>query len=560
MTAAPELTGFSIIAGETAHREQAVGADAFRAYAPQTGRALDPPFHPATDTDVDDACAAAWTAFAELQARPPEDLARLLDSIADNMRALGTFLIATVAAETGLQTSRVESERDRAVYTLRLFADVARRADWTDAIIDLADPHRAPRPRPDLRRALRPLGPAAVFGASNFPLAYGVPGGDTASALAAGCPVVIKGHPAHPATGELIARAISDAVQSTGLPAGVFSYLVAGGRREHAIGERLIANPCIRAVGFTGSYEGGMAIAELSRRRPDPVPVYAEMGSCNPVVLLENALAENAEAIADDLARAILGSSGQQCTCPGLIFARRNAATERFIDRLEARMGAVEAAPMLSPHVRATYMRRVEQTAAIRGVDLRVGEAKSPPRPPLVGRFASSETGPADPITAKPAIFSTDAITFRQNATLHDESCGPSTLLVLSASETEFLNAIASVQGALVGAIYRSRDDQPLADTVRSVLEQRVGRLVFNGVTTGVEVAHAMVQGGPFPSTNHPETSAVGHTAIRRWARPVCYQNADDAALPPVLRDANPLGAARLVNGLQTREPLSRPV
>ncbi|MEL7473595.1 MAG: aldehyde dehydrogenase (NADP(+)) [Planctomycetota bacterium] len=552
-TTPPELSGFSIVAGEVRTRRSTTGADAFRAVNPATGAELDPLIHPATDEDIDLACTEAWTAFAHLGVREPREIARFLDAIADQVRGLGALLVATAVAETGLKQARIETERDRTVFTLRMFADLARQAEWMQPAIDTADSSRPTRVRPDLRSCLRPLGPVAVFGASNFPLAYSTAGGDTASALASGCPVIVKGHPAHPATGELVARVVAEAASVEGMPKGVFSYLAAGGRREHAIGERLVLNANVRAVGFTGSFEGGNALAAIAARRPDPIPVFAEMGSTNPIVLLEDALASRSEAIADEIAASVLGSSGQMCTCPGLLFVRRTPAGEQFVAHLADRLGRVDRAIMLSASVRTGYTKRVEQIASVRGVDLRVGETNPPKPDPNLAADAH------EPIAVRPALFTTDAATFRENAKLHDEAFGPSALVVLASSDAALLEALGSVQGALAGAIYRTPSDEALCDKVRALLEHRVGRLVFNGVTTGVEVSHAMVHGGPYPATNQPHTSAVGSSAVRRWCRPTCYQNASQRDLPLVLHNENPLGVHRVVNGQPSREGIAGP-
>jgi NADP-dependent aldehyde dehydrogenase len=394
-----------------------------------------------------------------------------------------------------------------------MFANVVREGSWIDAAIDRADPARSPLPKPDLRRMLRPLGPVAVFGASNFPLAYSVAGGDTASALAAGCPVVVKGHPAHPGTGEMVAAAVSRAVAKVGLHPGTFSFLHSGGERDLAVGTELVSHPAIKAVGFTGSPVGGMALVRLAASRSDPIPVFAEMGSVNPVVILPGALAANPADLAGKLAASATASYGQMCTCPGLIFAVQSPAFDALKVALSAAFAAAKPAPMLSPRVRDGYLRRLGDNAHTSGVEI----------------LAGSES------QASPALLAVDAATFIASPGLHEECFGPAAILVACRSVAEMLEAAAHIPGSLTATLWADASDD--ASRFVDLLTQRAGRFIVNGVPTGVEVSPAMVHSGPMPACNRPDTTAVGPQAIRRWCRPVCYQNVPQYLLPEELRD-----------------------
>lgn len=574
------LRGRSIIAGEPAEAPEPAesspgtppdpaGAEpdaVFRAIDPGTGKELPTRFVPARPQEVDRAAWQAWQAFYALSERPPEDRAALLEMIADQIVRLGDLLISTAADETGLGPARLVSERDRTVNTLRMFAEVVRDGEWVQAAIDTAQPSRRPIPKPDIRRMLRPLGPVAVFGAGNFPLAYSTAGGDTASALAAGCPVVVKGHPGHPGTGELVAQAVARAVESLDFHPGTFSFLHAGpiaGPREFAVGEQLVQHPAIRAVGFTGSFAGGMALARLAAGRPDPIPVFAEMGSVNPVFVLPGAAESQSATIADRLIASMTNSNGQMCTAPGLLFGVRSSGLENLLRDMAESLERAVPQPMLNHRVRANYARRVDEVAKVQGVDVRggspnaghmpaqpAGEAGQPeePQPPPVA--------PGDSSHSSPVLFRTTYTVFRRSPALHEEIFGPGAIAVICESEQELADAAAAIHASLTGTIWASTTDEELARRIASVLEPRVGRLIYNGVPTGVEVCPSMVHGGPFPATNQPHTTAVGPFAIQRWSRPVCYQNAPDSLLPPELQSENPLQIVRLVNGEWSDGPI----
>jgi NADP-dependent aldehyde dehydrogenase len=539
-----QISGRSIIGGF----EIGDGDSFFRAFDPARGIELEPGFHAATPAEIERACRGAYEAFTlrrgtTLDDKPPSiQRSAMLEQAAANIAALGDDLIDRCVSETGLPPARLVSERERTVLQLRMFASVVRQGSWVRAAIDHGDANRRPLPRPDLRRMLRPLGPVAVFGAGNFPLAYSAAGTDAASALAAGCPVIVKGHPAHPGTGELVARAVSRAVAWAGLHPGTYSYLLAGGAREQAVGRELVTHPCVRAVGFTGSPAGGMALAALGASRviagvSDPIPVFAEMGSVNPIFILPGAMAVQTETLAERLASSATASVGQMCTCPGLIFVMRTDGVIALERALTDAFARAQAAPMLSFRIASNYAQRCSELLAIPGVELCSGSSPEPVEP---GR----------PLRMRPALLRTTYETFRRNIALREECFGPSTILVVCNGEDDLLEAAGMIQGSLTGSIFAGGLDAALALQIQTTLEQRVGRLIFNGVPTGVEVVGSTVHGGPFPATNQPNSTAVGPLAIERWCRPVSYQNAPESMLPPELRDENPLGISRHVDGV----------
>ncbi|GIV57729.1 MAG: 2,5-dioxovalerate dehydrogenase [Rhodothermaceae bacterium] len=526
------LHGQHLIAGTPSGAGPAV----IQAVNPVTGEALAPAYPEATPDEIDRALDAATEAFHAGRTRTPEERAALLERIADEIEALGDVLIERVMAETGLPEGRVRGERGRTTGQLRLFADVVREGSWVGARIDTADPDRRPVPKPDVRRMLVPLGPVVVFGASNFPLAFSVAGGDTASALAAGCPVVCKAHPAHPGTSELVGRAIDRAVAATGFPPGTFS-LLHGATPE--TGLALVRHPQTRAVGFTGSLRAGRALFDAAAARPDPIPVYAEMGSVNPVFLLPGALSDRGTTLAEGLAASVTLGAGQFCTNPGLVFAPRGDALDAFLGHLGAVLATTSAGTMLHAGIRAAYEAGLDRWQATEGV-----------RPVAAGPADDTAT------PARPAVFTTDAETFARNPHLHEEVFGPATLVVQCDDPATFERLARRLEGNLTASLHGTGDDLRAHAGLIRILEDRVGRLIFNGFPTGVEVCHAMHHGGPYPATTDVRSTSVGTAAIFRFARPVCYQNFPQAALPPELRDDNPRGLWRLVDGTFTREAL----
>jgi NADP-dependent aldehyde dehydrogenase len=474
-----------------------------------------PPTLAASPPEVAAAARAAADAFR--LGLPKLARAALLDAAADAILAQGDDLLTLASHETSLPASpRLAAERDRTVFQLRMFAAIVREGTWVEAVIDRADPARTPTPKPDLRRILRPLGPVAVFGASNFPLAYSVPGGDTASALAAGCPVVVKGHPAHPETGALVARLFTDAAARLGLHPGTFAFLPSGGNRDLAVGTELVTHPAIKAVGFTGSPAGGMTLVRLAADRPDPIPVFAEMGSVNPVLILHAALAKDPARLAATLAASATASFGQMCTCPGLFFAPLGPGFDAFVDALAAAFAAVPPMTMLSPRVRSGYTHRLAENASEPGVTLLAGDASD----------------------AAPALLRVPADRFIASPALHDECFGPAAVLVACDSPDQLITAAATIRGSLTGTLWTEPSDDPaIVRAAADLLLARAGRFIVNGVPTGVEVSPAMVHSGPIPACNRPDSTAVGPHAIRRWCRPVCYQNVPPHLLPDELRD-----------------------
>lgn len=534
------IPGHSIVACRPVRDGSGAG---FHGVDPMNGERLEPAFEAAGPDLVRAAAQGAGDAFASGGLSDPGLRARALRLAAERILALGTGLTDRMARETGLAAGRCASERDRTVFQLRTFADLVDEGGWIDAVIDHGDPARAPLPKPDVRRMLRPLGPVAVFGAGNFPLAFGVAGGDTASALAAGCPVVVKGHPGHPGTGELVARAFAGAVLEAGLPAGAFSFLHSGGARGHEVGAGLVRHPAIRAAGFTGSKAGGLALARLAAERPEPIPFFAEMGSLNPTFVLEDALLTDGPGIAAKLAGAILGSSGQLCTKPGIIAVVWSDAARDFETALVRLVVGADPAVMLDERIRCRFD---ERTDVLRGVPLLrpAPDGTAPARgfrcaPHVDVRCAGDFLGALDPRTC-----SQDRVEL-----LAEEWFGPGAIVLHCFSDAELLEVATVVPGSLAASVFAGPNDGYLLPRLAETLAARAGRVVFNGVTTGVEVCAAMHHGGPFPATNRPETTSVGAAAIRRWCRPVAWQNAPDALLPPELQEANPRNVFRVVDG-----------
>lgn len=530
----PALTGANLLGP----RDSSAGAVSFHAQDPATGRTLEPPFAEATSAEVDAAARAAEAAFEAFAALPARRRAAFLRAIAEQLLALGDGLLDRARAETALPRPRLEGERARTASQARLFADLVEEGSWVDARIDRAQPDRKPLPKPDLRRMLVPLGPVAVFGASNFPLAFSVAGGDTVSALAAGCPVVVKAHPAHPGTSELAARAVLAAAAQAGVPAGVFS-MVHGA--SPAVGQALVAHPAVQAVGFTGSFRGGRALLDAAAHRPQPIPVFAEMGSANPLFVLPDALATRGEAIAAALAASVTLGCGQFCTNPGLTFVAPSPAADAFVARLGALLAEAPAGTMVHSGIKAAYDAALVAVAAIPGVAL-----------------AARASGPGEnPETeARAALLVTDAAAFAESDRLGEEIYGPATLAVRCGSREELLAAARRLSGHLTATVHATEADLADFPELLPLLARKAGRVVLNGVPTGVEVTHAMHHGGPWPATTDPRATSVGTAAILRFARPVSFQGVPSAHLPEELQDANPRGIWRLVEGRLTKDAL----
>lgn len=501
----------------------------FKAFSPGLGTEIDPVFGAGGYDDVDRACKLAAAAFPTYRATTTQERAHFLETIARHIEELGDALIERAALETALPKARLEGERGRTTGQLRHFASVIRTGNWLGATLDTPLPDRAPVPRPDLRKCNVALGPVAVFGASNFPLAFSVAGGDTASALAAGCPVVVKAHGAHPGTSELVGRAVQAAVAECGLPEGVFSLIFGSG---NVVGEALVEHPAIRAVGFTGSRAGGLALSRRAAARLVPIPVYAEMSSINPVLLLPQSLATRAETLGKAFADSLTLGVGQFCTNPGIVVALAGADIERFVDAAARTLRDKVAGTMLTPGIAHAYLVGVGRLAERADVKtLAVGQPA---------------TRPCDAVAH---LFATDAASFLNASELGEEIFGPCSLLIRCQSHDEFVQVIEALEGQLTATIQMDPEDLPAAQKLLPLLEDKVGRILVNGFPTGVEVSHAMVHGGPFPATSDSRTTSVGSAAIERFLRPVCYQNFPAGLLPTAVSGANTLAIARQVDG-----------
>jgi NADP-dependent aldehyde dehydrogenase len=507
----------------------------FAAHDPRTGEVI-ASYSDAEDSAIDAACAAAAEAVPAL--KPSEARIALLRAAARRLRGAGPALHAICERETGLPRARLEGELERTCVQLELFAELIDEGSYVEAMIDTADPDAEVAPRPDIRRMLVPVGPVAVFGASNFPYAFSVAGGDTASALAAGCPVVIKAHPSHPGTSELVAAELAQAASESGLPAGTVSLV--HGASSH-VGERLVQAPEIEAVGFTGSIAGGRALYDIAAARPKPIPVYAEMGSVNPVILTAGALAARSGKLAEGLAVSATGGTGQFCTKPGVVLIPDGQAGDAFVDELGARLGAVAAGPLLNERILQALSAAVAELERDRDV-----RRVSP------GNGAPAQAG----YLYAPVAFTVEAATVTRRPELLEERFGPFVLLVRYGSQAEIAAVLAVLGGQLTATLHAQPEEHPGLGELVALMEAKAGRVIFDGFPTGVAVTHAMHHGGPYPASSAPSHTSVGSTAIRRFMRPVAWQNAPAELLPEALRDENPLGIWRRVNGALTRDPL----
>jgi NADP-dependent aldehyde dehydrogenase len=516
-------TGQMLIAGKPVRGS----GKQIRAFDPTAGHELEPAYAYGDASHVDAACAAAASAFADYRATTSEQRARFLEAIAANIEAVKDALVDRAVAESGLPRARLMGEVGRTSGQLRLFADVLREGSWNGARIDPAMPERTPLPRPDIRQRSIPVGPVAVFGASNFPLAFSVAGGDTASALAAGCPVVVKGHDAHPATSELVGRAISDAVAASDLPAGTFSLLFGFGPE---LGVALVTDPRIKAVGFTGSRSAGMALVAAAAGRREPIPVYAEMSSINPVFLLDGALASQGAELGAAFVKSLTMGSGQFCTNPGLVIAVDSPGLDTFIAAARDAVAQAAATPMLTPAIADNYANGVAKLSGDADLIVR-------------GLAADNEN------TCRAALFGTDAASFVKSETLQGEVFGASSLIVRCADVAEMQSVVQNIEGQLTATVHADESDYDDVAALVPLLELKAGRILFGGWPTGVEVCHAMIHGGPYPATSAPHTTSVGARAIERFLRPVCYQNMPKPLLPGPIADGNPENLWRQIDG-----------
>lgn len=518
------LTGQMIIDGGAL---RGLGAE-FSAIAATSGEALAPVYAGATPDALNLACQLASQAFDIFRETSGEERARLLKDIALRLEAVGPSLVERAMAESGLPRPRLEGELARTTGQLRMFARVVRDGGYLGLRIDPARPDRKPLPRADLRLRKIALGPVAVFGASNFPLAFSVAGGDTASALAAGCPVVVKAHNAHPGTSEIVGRAIQAAVQAAGLPSGVFALIYDAG---YEIGQALVRHPDIKAVGFTGSRRGGLALMSIAQARPEPIPVYAEMSAVNPVLLLPAALDARGPEIGRAFVTALTLGAGQFCTNPGIVLAVDGPGLDAFLDSAAAALAASPAATMLTPGIHQAYRNGV---AALEAHPYARAVARGLPGQGHVGQAA---------------LFETSLEAFATHVELQEEIFG-ATSLVVRCPDPESLGALLeSLEGQLTISVHADRADYPLAGRLLPILERKAGRVLFNGFGTGVEVGDAMVHGGPFPAASDTRTTSVGSLAIDRFLRPVSYQDVPDELLPATLQASNPEGLPRSTDG-----------
>jgi 2,5-dioxopentanoate dehydrogenase len=505
---------------------------------PTTGQSLEPGFVSPTAEEVELAVHLAAEAFPVYRRAPGRERAAFLRKIAEKIEASAADIVERAGKETALPQARLQGETARTCGQLRLFAEVAEEGSWVNARIDRADLNRKPLPKADIRSMLHPLGPVVVFGASNFPLAFSVAGGDTASALAGGNPVIVKAHGAHPGTSELVGRALQEAVRECGLPEGVFSLLFGSGSK---VGTALMKHALVKAGGFTGSRVAGRILMDVAASRPEPIPFYAEMSSTNPVFILPGALRERGESIATGLHGSFTLGAGQFCTKPGMVFLPKGPESSQFGQKLSELVSGSAPFHLLTKTIHESYGSAVSKRKAEQHVNI-LAES---PCPDAAGFAAGS------------LVFQTDAETFL-DSDLEAEIFGPTTLLVQHSSRDQVLSIARSLEGHLTATILGTEQDlRDFADLV-AMLETKVGRLIFNGYPTGVEVTHAMVHGGPYPSTSDGRSTSVGSQAIFRFTRLVCYQNFPEAALPNELKDTNPLGIWRMIDGNMTRDPVVR--
>jgi alpha-ketoglutaric semialdehyde dehydrogenase len=528
-----ELRGLSLLGSRLASGR----GPSFHALNPADGRQLLPAYHSATREELDSAACLAAEAFPIYSRLPGKQKAEFLRSIAAHIEEIAEPLVARAVQETALPAPRLVGETARTCNQLRLFADLIEEGSWVSARIDPALPERKPLPRSDIRSMLRPLGPVAVFAAGNFPLAFSVAGGDTASALAAGNPVIVKAHAAHPGTSELVGHAVREAVGQHSLPEGVFSLLFDAG---FEIGTKLVSHRAISAVGFTGSRAGGDALRQAAASRSEPIPVFAEMGSINPLFILPGAMRERGQQIAAGLHASMTLGAGQFCTKPGLVLLANDDPARLFARKLCDLVASPTSFTLLNPGIQSAYNKGVAQ------------RSQSPSAQKLAEGPAPAGSGCA----AAAVVFQADVEEFLRDPSLGEELFGPSTLLINYSTREHLLQLARSLEGHLTATIHGTEQDLAGYRDLVEILENKVGRIIFNGFPTGVEVCHAMVHGGPYPATSDSRTTSVGTMAILRFARPVCFQDFPQQALPEELQNSNPLGIWRLLDGRLTRDPI----
>jgi 2,5-dioxopentanoate dehydrogenase len=494
-------------------------------------------FIEANADEIEMAVSLANQAYKTYKHKSGKEKALFINTIADEILAIGDELLETYCAESGLPRGRAEGERGRTVFQLRTFAEMLEEGSWVEATIDTAIPDRKPLPKDDIRKMLVPIGPIVVFGSSNFPFAYSTAGGDTASALAAGCPVIVKSHPMHLGTGQLVASAIIKAAQKTNMPEGVFSNLISGG---HETGVKLVKHPLVKGVGFTGSIKGGKALYDIAAQRPEPIPVFAEMGSVNPVVILPKALEKESNKWASAYAGSITLGTGQFCTNPGLIFGIKGTALTNFIKQLSTEIEKINPGCMLHPNIKNNFDTIKEKVKSQSGVITTVESQNE------IKENYGNQT-----------IATTDGNTFINNPLLSHEVFGPFSMVVECENEAQLIKIINGLEGQLTGTVLSEENEIENYFEIVSALQNRVGRIIFNGVPTGVEVCPSMHHGGPYPSSTDSRFTAVGIHAAKRWVRPFCFQNWPNSLLPVELQNENKLNISRNVNNQKTNLPIS---
>ncbi|HEX4166406.1 MAG TPA: aldehyde dehydrogenase (NADP(+)) [Bryobacteraceae bacterium] len=521
----------SMTTGELAKAE----ATTFRGFDPRQGEPTNSSFREASAAEIAQVAGAAAKAFEVIRSLGAKDIAALLDTIREEILALGETLAVKADEETALGKERLNSERDRTVNQIKLFADLLREGSWVDARIDTAQPERKPVPKPDLRRMLEPIGPVAVFGASNFPLAFSVAGGDTASALAAGNPVIVKAHPAHPGTSEMVAAAIRRAVEARGLPSGTFSMIHG---IDPSVSLALVMQPEVKAVAFTGSQRAGRALFDAAAKRPEPIPVFAEMGSVNPVFLLPSAVAQKAEGTAEGLYRSVTLGVGQFCTSPGLVFVKEGQGLSSFLSHLRNHFEQAVPGTMLNRSIAKAFAQGFENAAQLPDVECQVAVRESDPQK----------------TEGRPGLLVIQAQNWLKQEQLRHEIFGPATIVVRCQSDGETVECAKALEGTLTATIHGTPAEILAHQQLIDVLRCKAGRLLFNGFPTGVEVGYAMQHGGPYPASTDARFTSVGAASIYRFARPICYQNFPQDHLPEELQNANPRNIWRMVNGMLTKD------
>ncbi|MBD0849369.1 aldehyde dehydrogenase (NADP(+)) [Maribacter arenosus] len=510
----------------------AKGIKTYTTFNPQLNKENEFNFVEATTEEIDQAVHLATNAYEQFSELSGIRKAEFLNAIADEILALDALLITTYCSESGLPEGRAKGERGRTIGQLRSFAEMVKEGSWVEASLDTAIPDRTPIPKADLRKMLIPLGPVVVFGASNFPLAYSTAGGDTAAAFAAGCPVIVKSHPMHAGTGELVALAIIKAAVKTKMPNGVFSNLNSSG---HEVGVALVKHAGVKAVGFTGSIDGGRALFDLASQREEPIPVFAEMGSINPVVILPKAVEKRGESLANTYASSITLGSGQFCTNPGLLLGIKGEALTVFIKHLSDAIVKIEPSCMLHPNIIGAYESNKQKAVSQSGLQVMADYDSD-----IKSNYA------------RQTITTVEGKTFLENPTLHQEVFGPYSIVVQCEDKDQLERIITHLEGQLTGTIIAEESELNEHKEIVSALLGRVGRLIYNGVPTGVEVCPSMHHGGPYPASTDSRFTAVGIHSVKRWVRPISYQDWPDSQLPDALKNSNPLGISRLVNGKMT--------